>query len=156
MPLISSMNSQLKPSTRTVKSRPSEGAHSNTWRSASPPAIAGYSDSVSNRHASAAHVISHAARLRPRPRSTNTTRLATNGSQRIAFGTTWSGIGHRSDARRPARRDRKSTRELQSLMRISYAVFCLKKKKHAQEQHKKPPRLHEKITQEHQNIQNTN
>src|SRR3546814_2509500 len=29
------------------------------------------------------------------------------------------------------RRDRKSTRsELQSLMRISYAVFCLKKKKH--------------------------
>src|SRR3546814_5157117 len=26
------------------------------------------------------------------------------------------------------RRDRKSTRELQSLMRISYAVFCLKKK----------------------------
>src|SRR3546814_14148508 len=25
--------------------------------------------------------------------------------------------------------DRKSTRELQSLMRISYAVFCLKKKK---------------------------
>src|SRR3546814_4016277 len=26
--------------------------------------------------------------------------------------------------------DRKSTSELQSLMRISYAVFCLKKKKH--------------------------
>src|SRR3546814_1927183 len=93
-------------------------------------------------------VISHAARLRPRPRSTNTTRLTTNGSQRIAFGTTWSGIGHRSDARRPARRaitpgnaataacrrthrhDRSEehTSELQSLMRISYAVFCLKKK----------------------------
>src|SRR3546814_9048023 len=32
--------------------------------------------------------------------------------------------------RHPARGvDRKSTRELQSLMRISYAVFCLKKKK---------------------------
>src|SRR3546814_6043041 len=32
--------------------------------------------------------------------------------------------------RRPLRKgDRKSTRELQSLMRISYAVFCLKKKK---------------------------
>src|SRR3546814_6161338 len=28
-----------------------------------------------------------------------------------------------------AKADRKSTRELQSLMRISYAVFCLKKKK---------------------------
>src|SRR3546814_6956768 len=117
MPLISSMNSQLKPSTRTVKSRPSEGAHSNTWRSASPPAIAGYSDSVSNRHASAAHVISHAARLRPRPRSTNTTRLATKGSQRIALGTTWRSEEHKS--------------ELQSLMRISYDVLCMKKiKKH--------------------------
>src|SRR3546814_1694725 len=29
----------------------------------------------------------------------------------------------------PHRTDRKSTSELQSLMRISYAVFCLKKKK---------------------------
>src|SRR3546814_2335832 len=29
----------------------------------------------------------------------------------------------------PPTRDRKSTPELQSLMRISYAVFCLKKKK---------------------------
>src|SRR3546814_4718973 len=29
----------------------------------------------------------------------------------------------------PHRADRKSTSELQSLMRISYAVFCLKKKK---------------------------
>src|SRR3546814_8792471 len=33
------------------------------------------------------------------------------------------------DAPRPQQRDRKSTSELQSLMRISYAVFCLKKKK---------------------------
>src|SRR3546814_7275172 len=31
--------------------------------------------------------------------------------------------------RQSASPDRKSTRELQSLMRISYAVFCLKKKK---------------------------
>src|SRR3546814_1903400 len=31
---------------------------------------------------------------------------------------------------RAAARDRKSTSELQSLMRISYAVFCLKKKRH--------------------------
>src|SRR3546814_7618257 len=33
----------------------------------------------------------------------------------------------------PTCRDRKSTRELQSLMRNSYAVFCLKKKKKQQE-----------------------
>src|SRR3546814_8224683 len=32
-------------------------------------------------------------------------------------------------ARRPARRSEEHTSELQSLMRISYAVFCLKKKK---------------------------
>src|SRR3546814_10887332 len=31
--------------------------------------------------------------------------------------------------RRPARRSEEHTSELQSLMRISYAVFCLKKKK---------------------------
>src|SRR3546814_9744631 len=32
-------------------------------------------------------------------------------------------------ARRPRRRSEEHTSELQSLMRISYAVFCLKKKK---------------------------
>src|SRR3546814_6311145 len=41
-----------------------------------------------------------------------------------------------------ARLDRKSTSELQSLMRISYAVFCLKKKK-IQETYK---RNHHKYT----------
>src|SRR3546814_10005712 len=34
--------------------------------------------------------------------------------------------------RRPADRSEEHTSELQSLMRISYAVFCLKKKKHKQ------------------------
>src|SRR3546814_4847577 len=33
------------------------------------------------------------------------------------------------------RRSEEHTSELQSLMRISYAVFCLKKKKHANKQH---------------------
>src|SRR3546814_2380894 len=40
--------------------------------------------------------------------------------------------GHRQRPCRPRARDRRSeehTSELQSLMRISYAVFCLKKKK---------------------------
>src|SRR3546814_3949589 len=47
------------------------------------------------------------------------------------------GAGHQAGARRPGRGDLPSARlrseehtsELQSLMRISYAVFCLKKKK---------------------------
>src|SRR3546814_3944833 len=34
------------------------------------------------------------------------------------------------DAGTPATRSEEHTSELQSLMRISYAVFCLKKKKH--------------------------
>src|SRR3546814_4371721 len=44
----------------------------------------------------------------------------------------------------PPRRDTRSeehTSELQSLMRISYAVFCLKKKKHIQ-QHTKDTHIH--------------
>src|SRR3546814_7703215 len=36
---------------------------------------------------------------------------------------------HRPESDRPARRSEEHTSELQSLMRISYAVFCLKKKK---------------------------
>src|SRR3546814_8085108 len=35
-----------------------------------------------------------------------------------------------SDAQGPARRSEEHTSELQSLMRSSYAVFCLKKKTH--------------------------
>src|SRR3546814_3639045 len=39
--------------------------------------------------------------------------------------------GSREEQRRNAERSEEHTSELQSLMRISYAVFCLKKKKHA-------------------------
>src|SRR3546814_6539123 len=38
---------------------------------------------------------------------------------------------------RPSRRSEEHTSELQSLMRISYAVFCLKKKKYEQMKHHK-------------------
>src|SRR3712207_7227411 len=38
-------------------------------------------------------------------------------------------LGRRSPRRRPAHRDRKSTRLNSSHANISYAVFCLKKKK---------------------------
>src|SRR3546814_6374041 len=43
---------------------------------------------------------------------------------------TWPGLslGQRSAAAHPHRRSEEHTSELQSLMRISYAVFCLKKK----------------------------
>src|SRR3546814_4727940 len=40
----------------------------------------------------------------------------------------WSGTSRLSWAARPAARSEEHTFELQSLMRISYAVFCLKKK----------------------------
>src|SRR3546814_1823906 len=41
-------------------------------------------------------------------------------------------IGGGQRVHRPTAADRKSTSELQSLMRISYAVFCLKKKNQTQ------------------------
>src|SRR3546814_2786552 len=48
----------------------------------------------------------------------------------------WAGSGHRSE---------EHTSELQSLMRISYAVFCLKKKKHIKEtQHKTDEKIQPK------------
>src|SRR3546814_2192635 len=41
----------------------------------------------------------------------------------------WLGLSSHYSAQRLARRSEEHTSELQSLMRISYAVFCLKKKK---------------------------
>src|SRR3546814_4553774 len=45
------------------------------------------------------------------------------------------GRGNSSADERPCRRSEEHTSELQSLMRISYAVFCLKKKKNNNTQH---------------------
>src|SRR3546814_2810852 len=45
---------------------------------------------------------------------------------------TWVGEGADVKRERPAIRSEEHTSELQSLMRISYAVFCLKKKKKRQ------------------------
>src|SRR3546814_5917161 len=50
-------------------------------------------------------------------------RLAFHQPSRIAF-------AHRMSRALSAGRSEEHTSELQSLMRISYAVFCLKKKKH--------------------------
>src|SRR3546814_5625490 len=55
-------------------------------------------------------------------------RLVGNASGRIHPSTTDQSSLRRSVARRSARSE-EHTSELQSLMRISYAVFCLKKKK---------------------------
>src|SRR3546814_3657447 len=44
-------------------------------------------------------------------------------------------------------RSEEHTSELQSLMRISYAVFCLKKKKHKKQKHKNQNRKHLNNTQ---------
>src|SRR3546814_3862047 len=45
-------------------------------------------------------------------------------------------IGQRADMQCPRERSEEHTSELQSLMRISYAVFCLKKKKNINHKHK--------------------
>src|SRR3546814_3169495 len=42
---------------------------------------------------------------------------------------------YRGSSRQPIRRSEEHTSELQSLMRISYAVFCLKKKKSHTDRH---------------------
>src|SRR3546814_9846924 len=63
------------------------------------------------------------------------------------------GLSH-GDGRRPAsRRSEEHTSELQSLMRISYAVFCLKKKNkdhhhtHTHKQHNKPTHEEKQVSQ---------
>src|SRR3546814_1005966 len=43
-------------------------------------------------------------------------------------------------------RSEEHTSEFQSLMRISYAVFCLKKKKNTKKEHKKPHKKSKKKT----------
>src|SRR3546814_4147626 len=61
---------------------------------------------------------------------------------------------HRHELARPGRRTGRSeehTSELQSLMRISYAVFCLKKKK----KHQLSKSLHINHIQHEYNTQNT-
>src|SRR3546814_8591084 len=51
------------------------------------------------------------------------------------------GLGRPQAVRYPERGDRKSTRLIQSLMRISYAVFCLKKKiQQNNEENSQPPK----------------
>src|SRR3546814_8582087 len=55
--------------------------------------------------------------------------MSERGGDVFAFGEF---AGDEPDAQRRHSRSEEHTSELQSLMRISYAVFCLKKKKHKQ------------------------
>src|SRR3546814_7301648 len=69
--------------------------------------------------------------IRRPPRSTRTDTLfpyTTLFRSRPTAGSSCGGTSRRWA--RPGRRSEEHTSELQSLMRISYAVFCLKKKKH--------------------------
>src|SRR3546814_10185658 len=66
----------------------------------------------------------------------------------------WSvGFRHRRDIEED-RRSEEHTSELQSLMRISYAVFCLKKKKCTQRKNENP--YYKPITHEHTKHNKTN
>src|SRR3546814_6238762 len=58
------------------------------------------------------------------PRTTKPSRCGTRAARAVSCATCQS-----SRSPRPAPRSEEHTSELQSLMRISYAVFCLKKKK---------------------------
>src|SRR3546814_9363761 len=71
------------------------------------------------------------------PRSaTRTDRPCWSGGSRELFA--WSALFRKARGfRRSCNRSEEHTSELQSLMRISYAVFCLKKKKNQQDNHTK-------------------
>src|SRR3546814_10323974 len=56
-------------------------------------------------------------------------RLGRRQEARAEAGDGKDGFADRFHGRRPSGRSEEHTSELQSLMRISYAVFCLKKKK---------------------------
>src|SRR3546814_1944025 len=69
---------------------------------------------ASIQRAAVARAVGAASGFRPRARAPEDQRLAPQG--------------RRCRRRSPAARSEEHTSELQSLMRISYAVFCLKKK----------------------------
>src|SRR3546814_2851510 len=71
----------------------------------------------------------HAAATHPSPRPVRPSRL------RACLRARRMGDSRRLRLRRCRCRSEEHTSELQSLMRISYAVFCLKKKKHTPPKH---------------------
>src|SRR3546814_15601260 len=70
-----------------------------------------------------------AARSRPRPRQTPRRRRPARSRRAARSSRPDSSIRRRVQRTAAVRRSEEHTSELQSLMRISYAVFCLKKKK---------------------------
>src|SRR3546814_11006506 len=91
--------------------------------------------------------------IRRPPRSTRTDTLFpyTTLFRSFASVPTSGGMHHCKPVSRAARspvplRSEEHTSELQSLMRISYAVFCLKKKTHAPKPHSQSPKCPMKRT----------
>src|SRR6056297_3282666 len=78
--------------------------------------------------------------IRRPPRSTRTDTLFPYTTLfRSACGTGWPDLRAPATAEADRKRSEEHTSELQSLRRISYAVFCLKKKK--TQENKKSPKL---------------
>src|SRR3546814_2081176 len=85
---------------------------------------------VENRHPSGALCAADVAKVRGFPASTRSQR------EEVARAAKIQALTRRFAPPSPAvRRSEEHTSALQSLMRISYAVFCLKKKKHNQQTH---------------------
>src|SRR3546814_10225542 len=92
-----------------------------------------------NGHDRMRHGIVDYFRCRTRAGWTEMNALVGDGSKHVVASSKRSDIapnqqhgrssGHLADTRHDRRRSEEHTSELQSLMRISYAVFCLKKKK---------------------------
>src|SRR3546814_2548021 len=63
-----------------------------------------------------------------------TDKIIAEAADKYAFAAKWTGLNEIMS------RSEEHTSELQSLMRISYAVFCLKKKKHTHTKEKHRPK----------------
>src|SRR3546814_9697714 len=74
------------------------------------------------------------------------------GTAATSTARSWHSRAKAASARRPktSRRSEEHTSELQSLMRISYAVFCLKKKKHTHTTSTHIPKILKQQTQDTQ------
>src|SRR3546814_7496090 len=71
----------------------------------------------------------HAHAFLPEEQATGIEERVQDGDDHRDHGDEWKRDQRAADVHRPLRRSEEHTSELQSLMRISYAVFCLQKKK---------------------------
>src|SRR3546814_2587390 len=95
--------------------------------------------------------------LRPSRRNSrrSTASPGSPATARSSISARWSAVAP-GGARCGPRRSEEHTSELQSLMRISYAVFCLKKKKKETKHNKKQKRIEEINNEGQDKIQKSN